>query len=207
MSRKTSLYLQKAVETCGVSRDGISGFVLFSTLTVPIKSNRFSCQKKRSDNTYWHDNHESSHFIKLPLYRALKNSFHLVQKAIQRWRNQDLRSHWVLVLVCLFWRWFQCLIALQVSICSLLPMPAHQVSSPVFLCLVVIDDKRPSENYIFVSWRCLLLKGLIHSLAAGAGQPSEGHMKAICCPGLPSSEEVSQARNSAEILNRPKQNP
>lgn len=95
-SRKTLLYLQQAVETCCVPGEGISGFVWFSTLTVSVKSNRFSCQKKQLDNTYWHDEHESLHFIKLPLYRALKTVFTSFRKVfsveeIKTWEVHCMR--------------------------------------------------------------------------------------------------------------------
>ena len=102
-SRKTLLYLQKAVETCCVPRDGISGFVWFAMLTVSVKSNRFSCHKKQLDNTYWHDEQESLHFIKLPLYRALKTVFTSFRKVFS---VEEIKTVTVWGFSDFFWFWF-----------------------------------------------------------------------------------------------------
>lgn len=213
ISRKTLLYLQKAVETCCVPGDGISGFVWSSTLTVSVKSNRFSCQKKQLDNTRWHNEHESLHFTKLPLHRALKTVFTSFRK-YSVLKKSGLEKP---LLGVLFWWFLKIVSVFNCSPSFNLQLTSNASSSGFQHRLYLPSNCRLRE----VFRRQHLLFTEMHASqvtypytcreswlvnAVGAGQLSSWG-KAVHRPELSSSEEVSQAGNSVKTLNRPKQSP
>lgn len=128
--------------------------VLFS-FPVLIASNRFSCQKKQLDSTYWHDEPESL-LYKVTSPQSLKNSSHTFQKTIQCWRNQDFRNHY------LRFCFLKAVSAFNCSPSFNLLRPGHKLPVHSAFCLLMVAYRRSLGDSISLLWRCTPLKQLIH---------------------------------------------
>lgn len=131
--------------------------VLFS-FPVLTASNRFSCQKKQLDSTYWHDEPESL-LYKVTSPQSLKNSSHTFQKTIQCWRNQDFRNHY------LRFCFLKAVSAFNCSPSFNLLRPGHKLPVHSAFCLLMVAYRRSLGDSISLLWRCTPLKQHTHTPA------------------------------------------
>lgn len=129
---------------------------LFS-FPVRSASNRFSCQKKQLDSTYWHDEQESL-LYKVTSPQSLKNSLHTFQKTIQCCRNHDFRNHY------LRFCFLKVVSAFNCSPSFNLLRPGHKLPAQPALCLPMVAHKRSFGDSISLLWRCTPLKQHAHTL-------------------------------------------